>query len=101
MSVVIHEREQDDGDVERYTKRVKLDDRVIPIVSTDSTTLPQVLPPSHSLLGLPLLVIKEGQPLNFHEPDVGISEYIGRGDAKIEGIIKQRSVSYQNSSTIQ
>jgi len=91
MSVVIHEREQDDGDVERYTKRAKVDDGVLSIVSTEST-LPQVLPPSHSLLGLPLPLIKGGQPLNFHEPDVGISEYIGRGDAKIEGIIKQRLV---------
>jgi len=92
MSVVIHEREQDDGDVERYTKRAKLDDGVSSVVSTESTSLPQVLPPSHSLLGLPLPVIKDGQPLNFHEPDVGISEYIGRGDARIEGIIKQRLV---------
>jgi tRNA pseudouridine13 synthase len=88
---VIHEREQDDGDVERYTKRVKLlvGDEVSPAVSTDSA-LPQVVPPSHALLGVPLPLLKDGQPLNFHEPDVGISEYIGRGDAKIEGIIKQR-----------
>jgi tRNA pseudouridine13 synthase len=91
MSVIIHEREQDDGDVERYTKRAKVDDGVSSVVSTEPTS-PQVLPPSHSLLGLPLPVIKDGQPLNFHEPDVGISEYIGRGDAKIEGIIKQRLV---------
>jgi tRNA pseudouridine13 synthase len=95
MSVVIHEREQDDRDVERYTKRAKLDDEVSFVGSTGSTS-PQVLPPSHSLLGLPPPVIQQGQPLNFHEPDVGISEYIGRGDAKIEGIIKQRLVSSQN-----
>jgi tRNA pseudouridine13 synthase len=92
MSVVVHEREQDDGDIERYTKRAKLDDKATPAVSTESI-LPHMLPPSHSLLGLPLPVIEEGQPLNFHEPDVGISEYIGRGDAKIEGIIKQRLTS--------
>jgi len=92
MSVVIHEREQDDGDVERYTKRAKLDD-------TESTFL-QVLPSSHSLLGLPPPVIKDGQqPLKFREPDVGISEYIGRGDARIEGIIKQRLVRMSRFST--
>jgi tRNA pseudouridine13 synthase len=89
MSVVIHEREQDDGDVERYAKRAKLDGGDSSIDFARST-LPQVLPPSHSLLGLPFPVMKEGQPLNFREPDVGISEYIGRGDAKAEGIIKQR-----------
>lgn len=92
MSFVIHEREQEDEDVERYTKRTKLDD------STESN-FDQLLPPSHALLGRPPPVIEEGRPVNFHEPDVGISEYIGRGDAMIEGIIKQRSVSSQNPTT--
>lgn len=92
MAAVIHEREQEDEDVERYTKRAKLYD------STESI-FDQVLPPSHSLLGRPTPVIKDGQPVNFHEPDVGISEYIGRGDATIEGIIKQRSLGRQNLKT--
>lgn len=94
-SLVIHEREQDDGDVERYSKRVKLDDEPptddSAVKFTLSTTAEHVLPPSHALLGIPLPVAKEGQPLNFLEADVGISEYIGRGEAKVEGIIKQRS----------
>ena len=59
---------------------------------TLNTTAEHVLPPSHALLGIPLPVAKEGQPLNFLEANVGISEYIGRGDAKVEGIIKQRSL---------
>lgn len=97
MSVLIHEREQGNEDIERYSKRAKLDDEAASVEIT-KPALPQVLPPSHSLLGLPSPVIKQGQPINFHEPDVGISEYIGRGDAKIEGIIKQRSVTFQKSN---
>lgn len=96
MSIVIHEREQDDGDVERYTKRAKLYEDV----SSVDSSLARMLPPSHSLLGLRLPVITEGQPLKFHEPDVGISEYIGRGDAKIEGIIKQRLVTWQYQTPV-
>jgi tRNA pseudouridine13 synthase len=88
MSFIIHERDQEDNDIERYTKRVKLDDKAESYDSED-----HILPPSHALLGIPLPAVKEGQPLNFHEPDVGISEYIGSGGAKIEGIIKQRLVS--------
>jgi tRNA pseudouridine13 synthase len=83
MSLVIHEREQDDADIERYTKRSKID--------TDTQEAEHILPPSHALLGIPLPLAQEGSALNILERDVGISEYIGRGEAKVEGIIKQRS----------
>lgn len=52
-----------------------------------------ILPPSHALLGIPLPVAESGRPLNFLESDVGISEYVGKGVSKIEGIIKQRCVT--------
>ena len=96
-SVVIHEREQDDADVERYTKRSKIDtdiktDQTIATQNGHSEPAEHILPPSHALLGIPLPVVKEGSALNFLEKDVGISEYIGRGEAKVEGIIKQRLV---------
>ena len=76
--IIVHEREQDDEDVERYSKRRKVE------------LEGQVLPPSHKLLGLPEPTAKEGEQVNFLETDVGISEYIGKGVGKIEGIIKQR-----------
>ncbi len=93
MSFLIHERDQDDNDVERYTKRVKSDKDEDRSGSSSTPTKDHILPPSHALLGIPLPAVKEGQPLNFREPDVGISEYIGNGGAKIEGIIKQRLAS--------
>jgi tRNA pseudouridine13 synthase len=92
-SLVIHEREQDDADIERYSKRAKLDDEAAREESP-ANSVEHVLPPSHALLGIPLPIAKEGQPLNFLEADVGISEYVGRGEAKVEGIIKQRSVCH-------
>ncbi|KAF9008970.1 pseudouridine synthase [Cyathus striatus] len=97
-STIVHEREQDDEDVERYSKRTKTDFSA-PEPSTESTestatTHDHVLPPSHALLGIPLPEQKKDGPLNFMETDVGISEYIGRGDAKIHGIIKQRFTDF-------
>lgn len=92
-SHVVHEREQDDADIERYSKRYKVDNNVqesvvdIPSTSSSTQTTEHILPPSHALLGIPL---PDASPLNFLEADVGISEYIGREEAKIEGIIKQR-----------
>ncbi|KAF8914000.1 pseudouridine synthase [Gymnopilus junonius] len=97
-SLVVHEREQDEADIERYAKRAKLDDgvedSVAEIADNDIASQPSILPPSHALLGIPSPVAEEGQPLNFLEADVGISEYIGRGQAKIEGIIKQRFTDF-------
>ncbi|KAF9476508.1 pseudouridine synthase [Pholiota conissans] len=90
-SLVIREREQDDADIERYSKRPKIDDEFAPSAVDFAS---HILPPSHSLLGIPLPTAKEGQPLNFLEADVGISEYIGRGEAKVEGIIKQRFTDF-------
>jgi tRNA pseudouridine13 synthase len=97
MASVVHEREQDDGDVERYSKRTRLEE---PQPADDPAEKPgetdqaaeheHILPPSHALLGIPLPVVHEDAPINFLETDVGISEYIGRGVPKIEGIIKQR-----------
>jgi len=96
-SLVVHEREQDDGDVERYSKRSRIDGPDISkaggalLTETDDPPPEHVLPPSHALLGLPLPVLRDDAPMNFMESDVGISEYIGHGVPKIEGIIKQRS----------
>lgn len=92
-SHLIHEREQDDADIERYSKRSKVGNDVQEFVgdatstSSSTQTTEHILPPSHALLGIPL---PDTFPLNFLEADVGISEYIGREEAKIEGIIKQR-----------
>ncbi len=71
-----------EDDTERDLKRPKLD--------PESPQHGHVLPPSHALLGIPLPQAKEGEVLAFRETDVGISEYVGRGVGKIEGIIKQR-----------
>ena len=81
-SILVHEREQDDNDLEPAPKRVKPDDNPLRAES--------VLPPSHALLGIPLPTASPGQPINFTEADVGISEYVGEGLSKIEAIIKQR-----------
>lgn len=96
LSSVIHEREQDDADLQRYTKRSKTDtetkeDRAATTQSSHEEA-EHILPASHALLGIPLPVGKEHSALNILEKDVGISEYIGRGEAKVEGIIKQRLV---------
>ena len=96
-ALIIHEREQDDADIERYSKRSKLDvsdqDSIMDVDNKAAIIEPDtehVLPPSHALLGIPLPVAKEGAAMNFLESNVGISEYIGRGTSKVEGIIKQR-----------
>lgn len=96
-SLVIHEREQDDADLERYTKRSKTDtetkeDQAATAQNSHNEEAEHILPASHALLGIPLPLAKEGSALNILEKDVGISEYIGRGEAKIEGIIKQRLI---------
>ena len=93
LSSVIHEREQDDADLERYTKRSKTgtEDRASTQNSYNEET-EHILPASHALLGIPLPVAKERSALNILEKDVGISEYVGRGEAEVEGIIKQRLV---------
>jgi tRNA pseudouridine13 synthase len=94
---VVHEREQDDADVERYSKRSKLDgsdqDSIMDVDDKAAIIEPDtdhILPPSHALLGIPLPVVKEGGAMNFLESNVGISEYVGHGTSKVEGIIKQR-----------
>lgn len=92
-SIIVHEREQDDGDIERYSKRTRIEGPEGSAENTaaaEPTEAPHILPPSHALLGVPLPVAQEDTPMNFMETDVGISEYIGRGVSRIEGIIKQR-----------
>jgi tRNA pseudouridine13 synthase len=103
-SLIVREREQDDGDIERYSKRTRIDGpdasisastgnlNVPPQTTSDPLEPEHILPPSHSLLGIPLPVQRDDAPMVFLETDVGISEYIGRGVPKIEGIIKQRSL---------
>ncbi|KAH6915349.1 pseudouridine synthase [Coprinopsis sp. MPI-PUGE-AT-0042] len=114
-SSTVREREQDHENVERSSKRLKTDDNIVvdddvaqapaPLVLSEPATTaaaaeisfeedPHVLPPSHALLGIPLPIKSEEGALNFLETDVGISEYIGRGEAKVEGIIKQRFTDF-------
>lgn len=79
MSVVVHERDQDDEDVERYSKRSRVD---------DPSAAQSILPLSLSLLGISPI---SSQPYRLTEEHVGISEYVGHDIPKIHGIIKQRS----------
>lgn len=106
-ALIIHEREQDDADIERYSKRSKLDvsdqDSMMDVDDKAAITEPDtdhVLPPSHALLGIPLPVAKEGAAMTFLESNVGISEYIGHGTSKVEGIIKQRCQITSNKRPI-
>ncbi|KAJ7638956.1 pseudouridine synthase [Roridomyces roridus] len=85
MPTVFRERDQDDQEPEPASKRAKLD---------DPANAEHILPPSHSLLGLPLPVASANGALNFVEADVGISEYMGHGISKIQGIIKQRFTDF-------
>lgn len=56
--------------------------------------LENLLPSSRELLGLPPTpqIPLDGVLRRTSEPDVGISEYIGKGLPTIQGIIKQRYV---------
>ena len=83
-STLIRGPEQDE-DIGPSPKRIKLDASL----QTES-----VLPLSHSLLGVPLPVAPTGQPLNFAEADVGISEYVAKDIFKVEAIIKQRYIQF-------
>jgi tRNA pseudouridine13 synthase len=95
-SVVLHEREQGTEDLERYSKRQKFDDHTTQDVKDRKPSTPSeynhILPRSHTLLGTPLPEATAAGVINFLETNVGISEYVGRESAKIEGIIKQRYV---------
>ncbi|KAJ3789478.1 pseudouridine synthase [Lentinula aff. detonsa] len=100
-SSTVRERENDDDDLERNLKRPKIDASASEAEAENnnntpepSTEKPHVLPPSHSLLGVPLPTAQEGHAINFLETNVGISEYVGRGVSKIEGIIKQRFTDF-------
>jgi tRNA pseudouridine13 synthase len=82
-------------------KRIKIDDTAAePDVQTatppPATVVPNelganILPPSHSLLGIaPPLQDESGAIIRLMESDVGISEYVLKDAPKIGGIIKQR-----------
>jgi len=93
--MIQHEEE----DLERYGKRPRLDDSVHKMVIQPFDGSGH--PPSHALLGIPLPEATESGAINFLEKNVGISEYVGRESARIQGIIKQRyagSVLYSSSS---
>ncbi len=79
-------------------KRTKIDDGDAPphssatlsAVSSSATVAANILPPSHSLLGIaPPLQGDDGAIVRLMESDVGISEYIAKDVPKIGGIIKQ------------
>lgn len=99
-SVTIREREQDDADFERYSKRPKVEDTTQKVdgssagpAATEPVQPDNILPPSHILLNAPKAVDTSDGVFRLLETDVGISEYVGKGVSKIEGIIKQRFVS--------
>jgi hypothetical protein len=85
-------------------KRIKIDDTAAetdvqaatPPPTTAATAVTSelganILPPSHSLLGIaPPLQDENGSIIRIMESDVGISEYIAKDAPKIGGIIKQR-----------
>jgi len=100
-------REDDELQDERAPKRFKLSGDEPHQADTDmggATTgessqgqfyvynLENLLPPSRELLGLPPTpqIPPDGVIHRTSEPDVGISEYIGKGLPTIQGIIKQR-----------
>lgn len=95
--------EEDQENDERSAKRVKRepDEEIsesMDVEPTNSTTdaneftVESLLPPSRSLLGLPPVskVPPDGFMHRTCEVDVGISQYVGSGLPRIEGIIKQR-----------
>jgi hypothetical protein len=76
------------------SKRIKL----IPDLAHEDASLPSkiydvnnLLPPSTSLLGRH---VQDGYMFQGSEKDVGITEYISHDVSSIEGIIKQRCVSF-------
>jgi len=89
-------RENDGENLHGDSKRPRIEEEKDAIKISDQTEKTSehehILPPSHSLLGVPLPVAVQGRAINFRETDVGISEYVGKGVSKIEGIIKQRYV---------
>lgn len=92
-SIVVREREQEEEDLERYSKRLRLDHGATTDGEPSETQEHNhILPPSHVLLGIPLPEATPAGAINFLETNVGISEYVGRESAKVQGIIKQRYV---------
>jgi tRNA pseudouridine13 synthase len=96
-------REHDDASSERSSKRPRMDgvEHITiaeeDLVSSGSTwELSNLLPPSHALLGVTHQTASDGSQFRLMEADVGVSEYISRGVSKIEGIIKQRSVTHSS-----
>ncbi|KAF5390713.1 hypothetical protein D9757_002685 [Collybiopsis confluens] len=87
----VRERENDADDLEREFKRPKVEPEAKGQMETNTENL---LPPSHSLLGVPAPPSAAGRAINFLETDVGISQYVGQGVSKIEGIIKQRFTDF-------
>ena len=86
-------------------KRIKIDDTAAetdiqaatppPATVAPSELEANILPPSHSLLGIaPPLQDENGAIIRLMESDVGISEYVAKDAPKIGGIIKQRYAVY-------
>ncbi|KAJ3566416.1 hypothetical protein NP233_g7023 [Leucocoprinus birnbaumii] len=94
-SAVLHERDTDEADTERYNKKPRLDeDASKNLTVSEKDEHDHILPPSHALLGIPLPETTEAGAINFLETNVGISEYVGRESAKVQGIIKQRFTDF-------
>ncbi|KAF8517809.1 pseudouridine synthase [Gautieria morchelliformis] len=102
----VRERETNDAEKERLTKRVKMEHsstesvhEASPDVEMSKLAAPEsksheddLLPPSRSLL--PCRSKTSGDYFRVSEPDVGISVYIANDIPKIQGIIKQRFTDF-------
>jgi tRNA pseudouridine13 synthase len=97
---VVRKHESDEIHTEPLHKRLRLDEgeAIEGEELAGDGTVPAVggglLPPSHSLLDVPLREESSDAFFRLSESDVGISEYVGRDVPKIAGIIKQRHVQY-------
>ncbi|KAF9247319.1 tRNA pseudouridine synthase D [Melanogaster broomeanus] len=100
---IARERDDDDDEALRSTKRTKIDDitdehapgEIIQTQSTpDKPESKSILPPSHVLLGVSSPPTSSEGLRQLLESDVGISEYISRDVAPFSGIIKQRFTDF-------
>lgn len=95
MSTALSRDREDDEELSRSPKRVKVDEP-----STDAeetvgsethcTNATCILPPSHVLLGNQSSSHSSCTTRQLLESDVGITEYVSRDIPPVRGIIKQR-----------
>jgi len=95
MSTALSRDREDDDELSRSPKRIKVD---VPSAEAEETVGSEthctdancILPPSHILLGNQLSSSSSCTTRQLLESDVGITEYISRDIPPVLGIIKQR-----------